>query len=103
MDRRIVGLELDERSDGAARLGAWLHGQTQGTAVLFGVHVAHHEAFAELGQGASPTRILELFAAERAVERVGARAAFAGIEVVEESRRRTGSSSAVERPVQARS
>lgn len=79
----IVGIDVRPRSDGAVRFGAWLHAQTGGTAELLGVHVAESQPLVEHGQLASDTREQLRLTAERAVERVGARAAFAAIEVVE--------------------
>ncbi|MBZ5715696.1 universal stress protein [Nannocystis pusilla] len=81
----IVGVDLRERSDGAARLGAWLHRQSPDAMQLVGIHAIEEGALDEHIQFAERVRTRERLrvAVERALEQAGVRAAFAGIEVVE--------------------
>lgn len=84
----IVGVDLRERSDGAVRFAAWLRSHTQAATELIGVHAIALETYAEIGRPVDRVHAREKIrlAAERTIERAGARAAFRAIEVLESDR-----------------
>lgn len=81
----IIGVDLRERSDGAACFGAWLHGQAPDATQLVALHAIEERVLDEHVQLAGRVRTRERLqlAVERALAQADIRAAFAGIEVVD--------------------
>jgi nucleotide-binding universal stress UspA family protein len=85
MQKWIVGVDLRHRSDGAVRFAGWLQRQLSQPQEFVGIHVAPTVALDELERLEGRARVRERLQieAELALERAGARAAFAEVSVVE--------------------
>lgn len=81
----IVGVDLRHRSDGAVRFAGWLQARTGGAAELVGIHAVPPTVLDELDRFEGRVLVRERLRteAELAVERAGARGAFAAVELVE--------------------
>lgn len=81
----IIGIDLRERSEGAACFAAWLQRQAPDATRLLALHAIEEGALDEHLQLAGLVRTRERLrlAVERALEQADVRAAFAGIEVVD--------------------
>lgn len=85
MQKWIVGVDLRHRSDGAVRFAGWLQRHLSQAQEFVGVHVAPTVALDELERLEGRARVRERLQteAELALERAGAREAFAAVGVVE--------------------